>query len=128
MTGHGDQDNYDISNVDGKSANLFSRRSYHRHPHPRMPSPVEIRANYSMSGFNLPMSITPSAESCQAPSCKANINEVCPDVLRGGLDDNGANMMCMSSCKAEFGDTPAGNRACCDGEYLYLPIPPCHVD
>lgn len=68
------------------------------------------------------MSITPSSEGCRneptggTGSCKANINEICPPLLRAGLDDNGANTLCLSSCAAGFGDTPAGNRACCDGK------------
>lgn len=61
------------------------------------------------------MSITPSKRECNVPECTVNINEICPEVLRAGIDQNGANGACISSCKAGFGEAAGGNRNCCSG-------------
>ncbi|KAI9634241.1 thaumatin family-domain-containing protein [Dioszegia hungarica] len=76
--------------------------------------------NYDISlvdGFNVPMIILPTAPDCPKPDCPVNINAKCPGVLRTGLDQNGANLGCVSSCIRGFGQEKFGNRACCSGGY-----------
>lgn len=61
------------------------------------------------------MIILPTAPDCPKPDCPVNINAKCPGVLRTGLDQNGANLGCVSSCIRGFGQEKFGNRACCSG-------------
>jgi hypothetical protein len=88
-------DHYDISLVDGE----------------------RIESHSLISGFNVPMVIRPSLPDCMAPSCPTNINEMCPPLLRTGIDQNGRNLGCIAACNAGFGQEKWGNRACCSGRF-----------
>ncbi|TYJ56822.1 hypothetical protein B9479_002432 [Cryptococcus floricola] len=70
-----------------------------------------------VDGFNLPLNIIPSIESCPQPQCQVNLNLLCPAMLRTALDMNGVNLGCLTACNAGLGEETYGNRACCTGSY-----------
>ncbi|ODO00600.1 thaumatin family protein [Cryptococcus wingfieldii CBS 7118] len=70
-----------------------------------------------VDGFNIPLNIIPSIESCPQPQCQVNLNLLCPAMLRTALDMNGVNLGCLTACNAGLGQEMYGNRACCTGSY-----------
>ncbi|PQQ10728.1 Glucan endo-1 3-beta-glucosidase [Prunus yedoensis var. nudiflora] len=54
-----------------------------------------------VDGFNLPMSVTPQGGTgdCKTPSCRANVNAVCPSELQKKGSD-GSVVACLSACVA----------------------------
>ncbi|KAL7418585.1 hypothetical protein Q5752_007043 [Cryptotrichosporon argae] len=89
--------------------------------------------NYDISlvdGFNIPLSIAPSDSACEAPACAADINALCPAILRTAIDASGVNYGCAHACNAGFGEETYGNRACCSGGYAAEPAlcEACGVD
>jgi hypothetical protein len=58
-----------------------------------------------VNGFNLPMSIIPSASSCSVASCPVDLDPQCPQQLIGPLNSTGGPAGCKSACLADL-DNP----------------------
>ena len=65
-----------------------------------------------VDGFNVPLSIAPSAKGCRAAACAGDVNAVCPADLRVVSGGSGATVACKSACNA-YGSA----RYCCSGAY-----------
>jgi hypothetical protein len=68
-----------------------------------------------VDGFNIPMSITPSA-NCPVASCPKDLNPGCPSQLVGPRDSSGNPVGCKSACDAKL-DNPSDSANCCTGSH-----------
>jgi hypothetical protein len=68
-----------------------------------------------VDGFNIPMSITPSAK-CSVASCPKDLNPSCPSQLIGPRDSSGNPVGCKSACDAKL-DNPSDSANCCTGSH-----------
>jgi len=60
-----------------------------------------------VDGFNLPMTIIPSATNCSTASCLADLNPGCPSQLVGPRDSSGNPVGCKSACVANLDNASA---------------------
>ncbi|CAE6428460.1 unnamed protein product [Rhizoctonia solani] len=81
-----------------------------------------------VGGFNLPVRVS-NTGGCGYAECIVNLNQHCPDPLKGALDANGAVAACKSACLAGLGGPPINSPNCCTGRFA-LPerCPPSSVD
>ncbi|QRW18315.1 pathogenesis-related protein PR5K (thaumatin family) [Rhizoctonia solani] len=73
-----------------------------------------------VQGFNLPMSVVPSAVECGIAECAVDLNAGCPDPLRGPFAPNTNNTVpigCKSACTANLDGNPDNSAACCTGQF-----------
>lgn len=57
-----------------------------------------------VSGYNLPMAITPSVpagSSCPAPACAVDLGPPCPPALAGPYDTSGFPLGCKAACEVD---------------------------
>ncbi|KZV64998.1 thaumatin-like protein [Peniophora sp. CONT] len=70
-----------------------------------------------VDGFNLPLTITPSATTCHAASCPVDLNTVCPSDIAGPRNSSGAIGGCKSACFANLDGNPSDSANCCSGSH-----------
>ncbi|KAH9953751.1 thaumatin-like protein [Russula dissimulans] len=69
-----------------------------------------------VDGFNLPMTIIPSASNCSVASCPNDLDPGCPSQLVGPQDSAGNPVGCKSACVANL-DNAADSANCCTGSH-----------
>ncbi|CAE6357374.1 unnamed protein product [Rhizoctonia solani] len=81
-----------------------------------------------VGGFNLPIRIS-NTGGCGYAECTVNLNQDCPDALKGPVDANGTVAACKSACLADLGGPPMNSPNCCTGRFA-LPVkcPPSGVE
>jgi len=70
-----------------------------------------------VDGYNLPMSIIPSAPNCTVASCPVDLAPACPAPLVGPLDSTGLPVGCKSACVANLGGNLSNSSNCCTGSF-----------
>jgi len=70
-----------------------------------------------VDGFNIPMSIIPSASNCSVASCPNDLNPGCPSQLVGPMNTTGNTVGCKSACDANLDNNPSNSTNCCTGSY-----------
>lgn len=69
-----------------------------------------------VDGFNLPMQITNNV-GCSVAGCTADLNSVCPSVLKGPTNSSGDTLGCQSACDANLSGDTTDSPNCCSGSY-----------
>ncbi|KAI0821515.1 thaumatin-like protein [Irpex lacteus] len=69
-----------------------------------------------VDGYDLPMSITPSA-SCPVASCPVDLGPICPQQIQGPFDSTGFPVGCKSACFANLDGNPTDSANCCSGSH-----------
>ncbi|KAK7029384.1 hypothetical protein VNI00_014638 [Paramarasmius palmivorus] len=67
-----------------------------------------------VDGFNIPMAITNNM-NCPDASCPVDLNQNCPEVLRGPTDSEGQAVGCNSDCLVD--PNPSDSPSCCTGSH-----------
>lgn len=62
-----------------------------------------------VNGFNIPMSIIPSASNCSVASCPNDLNPGCPSQLVGPMNATGNPVGCKSACAANLDNNPCSS-------------------
>ncbi|KAN0133077.1 thaumatin family domain containing protein [Lactarius tabidus] len=70
-----------------------------------------------VDGYNLPMSIIPSATNCSVASCPVDLAPACPAPLVGPLDSTGLPVGCKSACDANLDGHASNSSNCCTGSF-----------
>ncbi|KAF8477825.1 thaumatin family-domain-containing protein [Russula ochroleuca] len=70
-----------------------------------------------VDGFNIPMSIIPSATNCSTASCPNDLNAGCPSQLVGPTNSSGNTVGCKSACEANLDNNPTNSANCCTGSH-----------